>query len=150
MEKEISAGAIVFYKEKDRPLFLLLYKKAREGYKEIYEFPKGNVEENEDPIITTIREVKEETGLNIKILEGFKEKISWFYRREGKTIHKEMLCFLAEAKTKNVKISKEHDAFEWLSFEDAIKKLKFRNQKEILIKANEFLKEKLKQKRLEF
>ncbi len=149
MEKEVSAGAIVFYVEKNKPLFLLLYKKPRKGYKEIYEFPKGNIEENEDPIVTTKREIKEETGLDINIIKGFKERISWVYRREGKSVYKEMICYLAESKTKNVKISKEHDAFEWLDFEEAIKKLKFKNQKELLNKAMNFLKEKLKQKKLE-
>jgi 8-oxo-dGTP pyrophosphatase MutT (NUDIX family) len=149
MEKEFSAGAIVFYLEKNKPLFLLLYKKAREKYKEIYEFPKGNIEKDEDPLITTKREVKEETGLDVKILQGFREKISWIYKKERETIHKELICFLAESKTKDVKISKEHDAYEWLDFDNAVKKLKFKNQKELLFKANEFLKEKLKQRKLE-
>lgn len=146
--KETSAGAIVFYIENNKPLYLLLYKKARNRYREAYDIPKGNIEANEKPEETAKREIKEETGLDVEILSGFKEKLSWFYRREGKTIYKEAIFFVAQAKSKNVKISYEHDAYFWLSFDEALARLRFKNQKELLRKANEFIKEYLKQKKL--
>lgn len=150
--KEISAGALVFYLENGKPLYLLLYKREAERkgirYKEMYEFPKGNLEKGEKPEESTLREIKEETGLDVEILPNFKEKINWFYRREKKTIFKETIFFLAKAKTKDVKISREHDAYEWLSFEAAIEKLKFGNQKKILKRAHDFLLTELKKRKL--
>jgi hypothetical protein len=47
---------------------------------------------------------------------------------------------LAETKEKNVQISFEHIGYEWLPFEEALERLSFQNAKEILKKANEFLK----------
>jgi hypothetical protein len=49
---------------------------------------------------------------------------------------------LAETKEKNVQISFEHIGYEWLPYEEAIKRLTFQNAKEILQKANEFLNKK--------
>ncbi|MEM4648058.1 MAG: NUDIX domain-containing protein [Candidatus Pacearchaeota archaeon] len=146
--KEISAGAIVFYLQENKPLYLLLYKKAENNYKERFDFPKGNIETNEKYEEAAKREIREETGLDVKILPNFKEKLSWIYKRNNETIHKEAIFFIARSKTKDVKISFEHDGYEWLDFDEALKKLKFKNQKELLIKANEYIKNYLKQKKL--
>lgn len=48
--------------------------------------------------------------------------------------------FVAETKEKNVQISFEHIGYEWLPFEEAMERLTFKNAKEILKKANDFLK----------
>ena len=49
-----------------QPLFLLIQQKA--GH---YGFPKGHVEKNETEVETAIREIKEETGLEVKIYNNF-------------------------------------------------------------------------------
>ena len=72
-------------------------------------------------------------------MPGFKEWIKYFYKREGKNIFKVVTFFLAETKTKEVKISWEHQGYKWADFEEALKLLKFKNSQEILKKANEFL-----------
>jgi len=87
------------------------------------------------------REVKEETGLkDIKLIEGFKEWIKYFFKFKGKNIFKIVTFFLAETKTKTVKVSFEHIGFKWLPYEEAIEKLTFKNAKDILKKANDYLK----------
>lgn len=48
--------------------------------------------------------------------------------------------YLAESKTKKVKISWEHTGYEWLSYEKAYERITYKNAKEILKKADEFLK----------
>lgn len=148
--KEVSAGAIVFYLKNNDIFYLLLYKKASDHYREIYEFPKGGVEHAENFEQTAIREVEEETGLKINLLPGFKEKLTWFYKRNGATIYKEAIFFIGQAKSQDVKVSKEHDSFVWLRFEETIKKLRFKNQREMFKKAHEFVKNYIKQKKLHF
>lgn len=148
MEKEKSCGAIVFRKQKDKVLYLLLYKKAHEKYRESWDFPKGNVEEGESEEDVARREVKEEAGLDVSFVKGFHEVIHFFYRREGKLISKEVIFLLAETKQEKVKISFEHDDCKWASYEETIKLLTFKNSQDTLKKANVFLKEKLKQKTL--
>ncbi len=46
-----------------------------------------------------LREVREETGLvDIVPVAGFKKVIEYYYKRDGRTVHKEVTFFLAESK----------------------------------------------------
>ena len=134
MPDETSAGAVVFRKDKEIKYLLLQYGAGH------WDFPKGNIEKGEQEKETVKREIQEETGIaEISFAEGFKERIRYFYRREGRLISKEVVFYLCETKEENVKISHEHIGYEWLNYEDALAKVTFKNSKEILEKANEFL-----------
>ena len=151
MPKEKSAGAIIFRKNEGKNYYLLLhYAPSEPGKKGHWEFAKGHIEENEREEETIIREVEEETGLNdIKIISGFKEYIKYFFRRsyglkgearkKAPWVFKLVVFCIAETQTKEIKISEEHDDFVWLTFEDAIKKLTYKNAKELLKRANDFI-----------
>lgn len=135
MEFEKSAGVVVFRKTNEEIFYLLL--KSTSGH---LDFPKGNVEKGETEEQTTIREAEEETGLkDITLIPGFKESIKYFYRRERKPINKEVVYFLGETKTADVRISWEHVGFEWLSYGEAMERIDFQNTKIVLKKANMFL-----------
>ncbi|PIW92468.1 MAG: diadenosine tetraphosphate hydrolase [Candidatus Nealsonbacteria bacterium CG_4_10_14_0_2_um_filter_35_20] len=138
MPIEKSAGAIIFRKENNNFFYLLLhYPSSAKAPKEYWDFPKGHIEKGEDEIKTVKREVEEETGLkDIKIIEGFREWIKYFFKFEGKTVLKFVTFYLAETKTKDVKISGEHVGYKWLPYEDAIEQLTFKNAKEVLKKAH--------------
>jgi len=136
MIKERSAGAIIFRKEKDKIKYLLLHYKYKGEY---WGFPKGNIEKGESEIDTAKREIEEETGItDIKFLEGFKERVHYFYRREGQMVSKDVIFFLGKTRTKEVKISWEHVGYEWVDFDTAMKRLK-PNSRKILEKANKFI-----------
>lgn len=135
MKSEKSAGAVIFRREDGKLLYLLLLHPTYWG------FVKGIVEKNESEEETAKREAQEEAGLtDISILKGFKEGLKWFYKFENELINKEAVFFLAETKTKNVKISSEHNDFKWCSFEDAINLMDIENNRELLKKADNFLK----------
>jgi len=115
--------------------YLLLHYEA--GH---WDYVKGQVEPEESEKDTVFRELKEETGItNACFFEGFREEISYFYRREGRTVYKEVIFFLIETEDSNVKLSYEHVGYEWLSYEKAMAKLTFANAKKVLAKAHEFL-----------
>jgi len=135
MIQERSAGAVVFRRIDNRVEYLLL--KYPSGH---WDFPKGNIEKGEQPIDTARREVREETGLKVGFVPEFKYKISYFYRRDGKLVHKEVLYFLCEALDNNVKISWEHVGYEWLPFESAYQRLTFLSSKKLLMAAHKHLK----------
>jgi 8-oxo-dGTP pyrophosphatase MutT (NUDIX family) len=139
MIKEKSVGAVIFRKDKEIKYLLLHYR-----YKTDYwDFPKGNIEKGEEEEDTVRREIKEETGIeDIKFVDGFKEKISYFYRREGELVSKEVVYFLIETSISEVKISEEHVGYEWVNFDNAKKRLK-ENSKKVLEKAVKFLTGKL-------
>jgi len=132
--QEKSCGTVVFVKS-DEVLYLLLQYEA--GH---WDFVKGNVEPNESEKDTVLRELKEETGIDAtRTIEGFKERVIYYYRRQGATVHKEVVFFLIEADTKKVTLSFEHVGFDWLNYERALEKLTFKNAKDVLQKAHAFL-----------
>ncbi len=134
MPTERSAGAVVFRKEKEIIYYLLLHEVNYWG------FSKGIIEKGEELKETVKREVEEETGIkDIDLVSGFKESIKYFYRRGGKTIFKTVIFYLAETKTKEIKLSFEHIGFEWLLYKEALDRLTYKNAKDILKKANDFI-----------
>ncbi len=147
--REKSAGAVIFRKEpfdtaqgkKVKIYYLLLHYPS--GH---WDFTKGHIEKGENEKEAAKREIEEETGLkDIKFIPGFREKISYFFRKsyENKEnpplIFKEVVFYLTETHQREIKISEEHLDYQWLSYEDALKQLTFKNAKEILKKANNFL-----------
>jgi len=140
MPIEKSAGAVIFRKEEGKIYYLLLRYQA--GH---WDFPKGIIEKGEKIEETARREIKEETGIKaLKFIEGFKEWIKYFFKLKEKNIFKIVTFLLAETKQKNVKISWEHIGYKWLPYKEALEQLTFKNAKEILKKANDFLKLKTK------
>jgi len=144
MPIEKSAGAIIFRKENDKIYYLLLhYPSGAKAPRQYWDLPKGHIEKGEDETETARREVEEETGLkDIEFIEGFKEWMKYFFKWKGKNILKFVTFYLAETKIKNVKVSFEHLGYKWLTYQEALEKLTFKNAKEILKKANEFLSQK--------
>jgi bis(5'-nucleosidyl)-tetraphosphatase len=135
---EKSCGAVVYLKKGSETLYLLLHYEA--GH---WDFVKGNVEPNETEKETVVRELREETGIvDAHFIEGFKEKIEYYYRRQGDTVHKEVIFFLMETNTENITISFEHIGSIWLTYNQAIEKLTFKNAKDLLKKASNFLNKK--------
>ncbi len=129
MEK--SCGAVVYRPEGAKRLYLLLH--YVEGH---WDFPKGHVEENEAEEETARREALEETGMvGLDFDPLFREKVAYSFKREGKSVPKEVVFFLAKTAQKEVRLSDEHTGFVWLPFESALKKLTYRNAKGILQKA---------------
>jgi bis(5'-nucleosidyl)-tetraphosphatase len=145
MPKEKSAGAIIYRMKDGAPLYLLLHYPS--GH---WEFAKGHIEEGESNEETVRREIEEETGIkDLKIIPGFKEYIKYFFRNnyelkgeaknEAPWIFKLVVFYLGQTQTEEVKISQEHKGFLWLPFESALKRLTFKNAKNILTKAHEHL-----------
>ncbi|MDT7870531.1 MAG: bis(5'-nucleosyl)-tetraphosphatase [Thermoproteus sp.] len=131
---EISAGAVVFYDGGGEVEYLLLLYPG--GH---WDFPKGNIEAGETPERTALREIKEETGLDVELVPGFKEEIEYFYYRERRRIKKRVIYFLARARSKDVKLSWEHKGYVWLPFGQALARITFENSRGVLAKAHRFL-----------
>jgi bis(5'-nucleosidyl)-tetraphosphatase len=135
MPSEKSCGTVVFRSDAGTRLYLILH--YEEGH---WDFPKGHVEEGESETETALRELEEETGIkDAELVFGFHESLEYFYRREGITMHKEVVFFLAQAKGPEVRLSDEHVGFDWLTYEAAREKLTFKNAKDMLGKAERLL-----------
>ncbi|MDG6985726.1 MAG: NUDIX domain-containing protein, partial [Nitrososphaerota archaeon] len=106
-----------------------------------WDFPKGGIEKGESELQTVLREVREETGLtDISIIPGFRKVIEYFYRRDGKNVHKEVVYLLASTASESVKISFEHQGYGWFRYGEAIKKASYNNSKVTMTEAERFVK----------
>ncbi len=135
MIEETSAGIILFRKEDSKILFLLLHYPS--GH---WDFIKGKIEEGESTHETAIREAKEETGItDITFLENFEEWIKYDFQYQGELVHKKVVFFLAETKTKEVMISHEHLDYTWMDYNTSMEKTTFDNAKTVLTRAKMLL-----------
>lgn len=135
---EKSCGVVLFRMEGRPPhqvrKYLLLHYPG--GH---LDFPKGHVEKGESERQTLRRELEEETGIkDLKLYPNFHEPISYKYRNQGKLSNKQVVFFLGETKTKEVKISHEHKGFLWLEPATALEKITFLNAKNLLKKAEKY------------
>lgn len=138
MPIEKSAGAVVFYKSSDKIEYLLLHYDV--GH---WDFPKGWIERREESKEAAEREIGEETGIkSIEFIPGFEEHIEYFFKWEDKNIFKTVTFFLARTNQKEVKLSDEHTGFRWLAYKEAIEQLTFKNAKNVLKKADDFISKK--------
>lgn len=135
MVDERSAGAVVFILTGAEPEYLLLHYTANH-----WDFAKGNIEAGETERQAAIREIREETGISdIEFVEGFSQKISYRYRKARRLVDKEVTLFLAQTRTRQVTISHEHIGFAWKKYDDAMKLLTFKNAKNLLAAAQDYL-----------
>ena len=133
-EYENSCGAIVFNENTEKILLV----KMHNGN---WGFPKGHIENNETKEETAIREVHEETNVNIKIIPNFEREIK--YIPNEKTI-KKVTIFAGITQDEEVKIDTfEIEDFRWCTYEEALKLVTYKLQKDVLEKARKvFLKSK--------
>ena len=135
MREQKSAGIVLFRNASNKNEFLLL--NYPQGH---WDFVKGKVEQGETPHKTALRETKEETGISdIEFIDGFEESVEYDFRFKNEDILKKVIFFLAKTSEKKISLSHEHDDFVWLEYDNALKKTTFRNAKNVLSKANEFL-----------
>ena len=135
MIEETSAGIVLFRKEESKILFLLLHYPS--GH---WDFVKGKMEQGESTHQTAIRETKEETGItDITFIENFEEWIEYNFKYQGELVQKKVVFFLAETKTKEIKISHEHSGYTWMDYNSSMEKTTFDNAKTVLTKAQKLL-----------
>lgn len=134
--REKSCGAIVYKEENGILKFLLVYQSN--GH---HSFPKGHMEIGETEVETAIREIKEETNLDVELDTDFRCEISYII--ETKNIWKDSVYFLATPITYNL-INQEGEITEctWNTYEEVIEKLEYDNIKGVFQKAYDYIKNK--------
>lgn len=138
MGKEKSCGALV-YCIQDSTMQLLLIKHKQGGH---WSFPKGHVEKDETEIQTALREVKEETGVSIEILDGFRQQVN-YSPRPG--VSKDVVYFLGFAQDSTAKRQEsEISELRWVTLDHAQHYLTYDNDKMLLTRAKEYLKRRCK------
>jgi len=134
MKKLFSAGLILFRVVDGERLYLLLH--YPHGH---WDFVKGKIEEGESKQEAALRELEEETGLEAEIMDGFEEQISYTFRQEDELIEKTVYFLIGQTDREAVELSHEHIDFAWLAYNQAEGQLTFANAKEVLKKAELFI-----------
>jgi 8-oxo-dGTP pyrophosphatase MutT (NUDIX family) len=136
---ERSSGFILYCADQGRIKYLLL--RHRNGGH--WSFPKGHIEAGESEIQAARRETLEETGISqIEQVPGFREVISYRFRRGCLPVLKENTYFLAKVPYSNATISSEHTESLWLTYDEAREKISYDDMRSVLDKANKFVSEK--------
>ena len=134
MNYEKSCGFVV-YKKIDNINYYLLIKSLNGDVG----FPKGHMELGETEIETAIRELKEETNVEVNVINGFRYQIEYKLPNKIDTI-KQSIYFLGEYISGDIiKQDIEVSEARFVSYSEALDLLTFNDTKNILIKAEEFI-----------
>ncbi len=135
MTYEKSCGAIVYRKHHGN-LEILLIKHINSGH---WSFPKGHVEEGESEMETAVREIKEETGIDVIIDPTFRETVSYYPKKDTQKI---VVYFIAKAKNYELNPQEAEIAdIKWVDVGCANSILTYDNDKTIVSKAKKAIRE---------
>ncbi len=124
-------------KHDPRRLFLLVIRQYKGGP---VSFPKGHVEEGETEMQTAEREVYEETGVRIKIIDDFRETIRY---SPTKGVEKDVVYFLAYTTFRELRARRGEIAETfWIDVRRANSILEHENDRYVLSRALEYIEEK--------
>jgi 8-oxo-dGTP pyrophosphatase MutT (NUDIX family) len=130
-----------------RAIFAVVYTRTSKGIEYLilkrklhwkgWEFTKGGVKPFELKRIAARREVKEETGLKPLNVKKFNFSGKYLYNKKLPDRHgcigQTFSLYAVEVKKGRVKLDrKEHSGYKWISFKQALRKLKWPNQKKSL------------------
>ena len=121
------AGGVVYQKSEDGLKYLLV-QASNAPYEWV--LPKGHIEPGERMKETAVREVREETGVWARV-DGKLEKITFKDKHKPVTVQLYMMECLEEGKPND-----EARKSEWMTYEQANKKLKYKESKRLLKQVN--------------
>ena len=98
-----------------------------------WDFPKGHMEYQEDEFQTAIREVKEETNLDVELFKEYRYEIHYSPKEN---VYKTVVFFLAKNKSNTlVKQDCEIQNIGWFEYKEALNILTYDIAKELLKKS---------------
>lgn len=140
MKRQFSAGGIVYKKVGKEYQFLLIRNKSmKDPNVDYWGFPKGHLEAGEKSLEAALREVAEETGVEAKMVD--KVGVSQYvFSLEGEKVFKSVTIFLMEYVEGEI-VHQESEVGEagWVEYEEALERLSFRKDKDLLTKAWDML-----------
>ena len=128
LEREFSAGGLVVRRMRGR--FYIAAVRVKDG--SVLALPKGHIEPGESGAETAIREVREETGLDSKLIEKL-DDIRYWYTRGGTRVLKVVSFFLLHYRSGSVRDyqREEVDGAEWVPLAEAPARLAYKGEQEM-------------------
>src|SRR4051812_5914797 len=152
MEREISAGAVVLRRLRGEWQVAVIEPRGRYGEKgekkkkQLLALPKGNIDQGEKPQETALREVHEETGVEAEPIAKLGD-VKYVYNRswsDGAKVFKVVSFYLfryLSGKIGDIKEEMRHEVAHalWLPLKEAPKKLSYKGEREMAVKAVEWV-----------
>jgi len=128
LEREFSAGGLVVRQMRGRPYIAAV--RVKDGT--VLALPKGHIEPGESGAETAVREVREETGVDGRLVEKL-DDIRYWYTRDGARVLKVVSFFLLSYRSGSVRDyqREEVDSAEWIPLEEAPERLAYRGEQEM-------------------
>jgi len=131
-EQERSAGGVVV--RGDEVIVIVPTRRGAQGQR-VLALPKGHVDPGETPDQTALREVREETGVDARLIERLGE-VRYFYQRDGKRIFKRVTFYLFAYREGSLE---EHDdeveEARWMPLREAAEALSYEGEREMAERA---------------
>ena len=127
----------VFHKIGENLEFLMLKRSENRIYPGIWQCVTGKIISGEAVHAAAVRELNEETGLTPHKMWTV-DRVSAFYDAENDQMNL-LPIFGIEVITKRVILSEEHTDYEWVDYEEGIKRLLWKMQKKGMIELKEML-----------
>ena len=135
MITEHSCGAVVFTRVAGEIRYVII--RSTEG---VCGFPKGHIEAGETEEACALREIREETGLAVTLIGGFRTETSHPFKKNGEERMKHVVFFLAEYAGQETHAQEsEVTAISLLRFDEALAALQYEDARGVLRAANSFL-----------
>ncbi len=129
---EHSAGGIVYKLESSQIQIAIIYR----TYHHDWTLPKGHLEKNETEAEAALREVREESGLTCEIVSHIGHSVYRFRDKQKQLIEKRVDYFLMKLLEDHHEIQLEEvDEVRWFPFMEAIGKLTFPHDKDLVKQA---------------
>lgn len=138
--REVSAGGLVVDDMADPQHGLLIAHRLRNG-RLVWALPKGHIEDGETAEQAATREVREETGVTARVLAPLGVTDYWFVQ-DGRRIHKWVHHHLLVEPTGDLSTAdKEIDDVAWVPTDDIPARLHHRDERSIVAKAADVLRQ---------
>ncbi len=137
IKRQVSSGGVILRKSNDVVEIALVAVKGGN----VWCLPKGIVDRGESTEETAVREVQEETGLKGRVIDKIGEISYWYYikgenARCRKTVHFYLMEYLSGTTDEH---DVEVDDASWFSIDDALNKISYKGDREMIEKAKEMI-----------
>jgi 8-oxo-dGTP pyrophosphatase MutT (NUDIX family) len=129
---EFSAGGVVVHD--GEVLVIVPVKRAADG-SPVLGLPKGHPDGDESPEQAALREIKEETGVTVDLIEDLGE-VEYEYERNRRRIPKRVRFYLCEYRSGDL-ADHDHEIADarWMALEEAVGALTYPGEREIVARA---------------
>jgi 8-oxo-dGTP pyrophosphatase MutT (NUDIX family) len=129
--KDFSAGGVVV--RGDEVAVIIPRRRSPQGDK-VLGLPKGHLDGGEGELDAAIREVREETGLEVEPIDKLGE-IRYTYDRRGQPVDKRVVFYLLEYRSGELAHDHEIERVQWMPLQEAASSLTYEGEREMVQRA---------------